>query len=82
MVLCSLANPNPNPNLDGVVLPLLLDDLQDVRAVDVVVVGEQPEVHLASRDEEVLAEERGAVVAARRRLGTGLGVLARDGRPG
>jgi hypothetical protein len=28
------------------VLPLVLDDLQDVRAVDVVIVGEQPKVNL------------------------------------
>eukprot|EP00964_Phaeocystis_antarctica_P016686 scaffold9181_cov40-Phaeocystis_antarctica.AAC.2 len=32
--------------LDGVVLPLILYDLEDVRAVDVVIVGEQPKVHL------------------------------------
>ena len=32
--------------LDGVMLPLILYDLEDVRAVDVVIVGEQPKVHL------------------------------------
>ena len=36
--------------LDGVMLPLVFDDLEDVRAVDVVVVREQPKVHLRLRD--------------------------------
>ena len=50
--------------LDGVVLPLILDDLEDVGAVDVVRVCEQAVLHLSTRHEQILAEQRSGVVGA------------------
>mmetsp|Transcript_10715 Transcript_10715/g.33796 ORF Transcript_10715/g.33796 Transcript_10715/m.33796 type:complete len:575 (-) Transcript_10715:87-1811(-) len=66
---------------DRVVLPLQLGRLEDVGAVHIVVIREQPVVDLAAEDEQVLAAQRGGVEAARRRLGARASAARRGLRP-